>query len=205
MPAIASLEQIQNIIEDIRQASWPTIITLSGPSGSGKTTLLDTFRATYGVSCTTISTDDYYIGKTLMRTKMPEGHTGNFDHPAAIDTTRLARDLQALKTGKSIEKPLYDMKHSEPISSTETVIPNDLIIIEGLAANLPEIRELSDLSVLVTAPIDERLRRRMERDVTRKGHAAEETLNIFMNHVEPSYQAYFAPHDAKVDYRIEGD
>lgn len=203
MPATASIEQIHDLIDKIRLVSQPAIITLSGPSGSGKTTILDDFKSKYGQDCTTISTDDYYIGKTLMRTKMPAGQATNFDHPAAIDTARLARDIECLRRGESISKPLYDMKRSEPIGFAEIVTPNNIIVIEGIAANLPEIRELSDLSLVITAPVDERLRRRMERDVERKGHTAEETLDIFMNHVEPSYQAYFAPHDAEADYQIK--
>lgn len=204
MPPHVNLVQLYPIIEKIRQNTRPTIITLSGPSGSGKTTLLKTLRATYGADCATISADDYYIGRTAMRTHMPEGHTTNFDHPAAIDASRLARDLAALRAGHTITKPLYDMKRSEPIAWDETITPRDIVIVEGIAANLPAIRQQSDLSLVVTAPIDERLRRRMARDIDRKGHAPEETLDIFMNHVEPSYQAYFAPHDTQVDYIIEG-
>ena len=203
MSETAVLEQIYDHIEALKSPSQPTIMTLGGPSSSGKTTILEQFRSRYGNRCTTISTDDYYIGKTLMRTRMPEGHTTNFDHPAAIDTARLARDLEALRAGKTIEKPLYDMLRSEPVAWAETITPNDLIIVEGLAANLPELRECSDLSLTLSAPVEERLRRRMERDTTRKGHTPEQTLDIFMNYVEPNYQTYFAPHDAEADYQID--
>lgn len=202
MPPTASFEQIIGMIDSKQQADRPTIITLSGPSGSGKTTILDKFRAQYGASCTTISTDDYYIGKTLMRSRMPEGHTENFDHPAAIDTARLASHLQALSAGHSIEKPLYDMKRSEPINFAETITPNSVIIVEGIAANLPQVRAASDLSLLITAPMHTRLQRRIARDTTRKGYSAEQTLGVFMNHVEPSYQTYYAEHDSAVDYQI---
>ena len=205
MSPAASIEQIFDIIAGKQQPGRPTIITLSGPSGSGKTTALDKFRAEYGDHCTTISTDDYYIGKRLMRSRMPEGHTENFDHPAAIDTARLARDLRTLSAGKSIEKPLYDMRCSEPHTVTETIAPNNVIIVEGIVANLPEVRTASDLSLLITAPVDERLRRRIERDTTRTGYSAEQTLNVFMNHVEPSYQEYYAAHDSMVDYQINDD
>lgn len=201
MTKTASLPEIYDQIESL--PGKPAIITLGGPSGSGKTTILEQFHARYGDRCTTISTDDYYIGKTAMRTRMPEGHTTNFDHPAAIDTARLARDLASLRACQTIEKPLYDMLHSEPIGWSEAVAPNDIIIVEGLAANLPEIREHSDLTLALSAPVEERLRRRIERDTTRKGHAPEQTLDVFMNYVEPNYQTYFAPHDAEVDYQID--
>lgn len=198
------LEYAFATIKDLlrRSDNHPVIITLSGPSGSGKTTLLSTFTKRFGDACTFISTDDYYIGRTAMQTKMPEGHATNFDHPAALNTTQLARDIQALRAGHTINRPHYDMTISEPTGQTTATRPTPLIIIEGLAANLPTIRENSDLSITLTSPIQERLRRRMERDITRKGHTPERTLDIFMNHVEPSYQTYFAPHDNETDITI---
>ncbi len=202
MPSLASLEQIHSYIDKLSKTARPAIITLSGPSCSGKTTILEYFKNTYGERCLTISTDDYYIGKSRMRTEMPEGHTANFDHPAAIDTTRLARDIKALRGGKTIQKPLYNMKQSEPFASSQTITPAKIIIIEGIAANLPELKQQSDLSLAITAPIEERLRRRMERDINRKGHTPEQTLSTFLNHVEPSYQTYFAGHDQAVDYLL---
>lgn len=202
MPTITTLKQIYSHIDNIRQLTRPTIITLSGPSGSGKTTILEHLKTHYGSACTAISTDDYYIGKTAMRTKMPAGHTTDFDHPAAMDITRLAHDIQTLRAGRPINRPRYDMTISEPTDQTTITHPTPLIIIEGLAANLPRIREHSDLSITVTAPRNKRLCRRMERDITRKGYTPEQTRDIFMNHVEPSYQTYFAPYDNETDITI---
>ena len=97
------------------------------------------------------------------------------------------------------------MKSSEPSGLYETVTPNDIIIIEGIAANLPAIRQLSDHSLTLSTPVEERLRWRIARDITRKGQTLEQVLSIFMNHVEPSYQAYFAKHDAAADYTISSN
>ena len=201
MPPTITLDQAYDFIDAFPNADTH-VVTLSGPSGSGKTTILDQFHTRYGENYTTISTDDYYIGKRRMRTHMPHGHETNFDHPDAIDIKRLASDIVTLKAGNPITKPIYDMKSSEPSGLYETVIPNDIIIIEGIAANLPAIRQLSDLSLTLSAPVEERLRRRIARDITRKGQTPEQVLSIFMNHVEPSYQKYFAKHDAGADYTV---
>lgn len=197
---------IEHVLEELRsrlsKASSPLIATLSGPSASGKTTILEAIEKDFGNNCTLLSTDDYYIGKTAMATTMPNGHQANFDHPAAIDIKRLAKDIAALKEGHAIEQPVYDMLVSEPKLETANKTPSTLIIIEGIAANLPEIRQLSDLPIALTAPLSERLERRIARDSTRKGYSAEQTLDVFMNHVEPSYQEYYAPHDKLAEYTI---
>ncbi len=196
---------MSNVLSKIRTelgtARQPVIVTLGGPSASGKTTLLEKFKREFGDACTVISTDNYYIGKTRMRREMPEGHAGNFDHPDAIDTRRIARDLARLRQGQTIDLPWYDMKTSEPELSSP-LAPSPLIIVEGLVANHPDVRNTSNLSLNLTAPVEERLRRRAQRDIARKGHDAGTTMDIFMNQVEPSYLTYHAPNDAGADYTI---
>ena len=196
-------ETSMRIRELLKNASQPVIVTLGGPSASGKSTLLERFKADFGDQCTTISTDNYYIGKTRMRTEMPTGEIQNFDHPAAIDTARLARHLQQLHRGETIELPWYDMKTSEPVPYTSDFSPSSLIIVEGIVANQPVLRELSDLSICLTAPLATRLERRAQRDTERKGYDYATTMANFLNLVEPSYQAYHAPEDAHADITLQ--
>lgn len=180
-----------------------TVVTLSGPSASGKSTILDRIKQSYNSACTVLSSDDYYIGKTRMQHEMPAGQADNFDHPAAVDTTQLQHDIAELQAGRTILAPIYNMMTSEPLMEKRVVETTPLIIIEGLAANLEEVRELSTLSVSVYAPLTERLQRRIARDILRKGHSAEETTAYFMQVVEPAYAEYYEPSDQKVDFVIE--
>jgi uridine kinase len=181
----------------------PLVITLSGPSGSGKTTfvheLIDALRAPVAL----VYTDDYYIGKTRMRTEMPRGEEVNFDHPASINLATLVRDITALQANCPVSSPIYDMAVSEPTGNTRIIEPAGVIMVEGIAANLDQIRYLSDISICVTAPLEERIRRCLARDNTRNLREEHEVIAHFTHVVAPSYDAYFKHADEQADYTIQ--
>lgn len=180
------------------------VITISGPSGSGKTHFVKALQREFPDSLV-VGTDNYYIGKTRMKKEMPAGQELNFDHPEAIDTERLAEDIRQLQAGDAIDMPHYDMLISEPLPQTTHLLPKPLIIVEGLVANCPTLRNLSNLSIRVTAPFEVRLTRRIERDKTRKNHTPEETKEYMLNIVEPAYERYFQTNDTGVDFSISSN
>lgn len=193
---------IHAIRHTLKESAGPVVVTVSGPSGSGKTTVVYQIIETLNTPVSVLHTDDYYIGKTRMRTHMPDGEEQNFDHPASMDLKRLATDIDTLKQGNSVTSPVYSMFFSEPTKDTRRVDATQLIIIEGIAANTADIRALSDISVCVTAPYEERLERCIRRDSERAGRAADEQYHYFQDHVEPSYQKHFARDDRQVDFMI---
>lgn len=199
------MEKIIARIKDLlKNSTKPLVVAISGHSGSGKSTvaqkIIDAFPEESSVF---LHTDDYYIGKTRMQREMPAGEELNFDHPAAIDIERLVSDIQKLKSGNSIDSPLYDMLVSEPKPKIRHIEPSRLIVVEGIAANLPSLRTVSDISICVVASPEARLLRRSARDVTRKGYSATKTRELFEKYIEPSYQRYYAPHDTLADICIE--
>lgn len=195
------MKQAIEQIRDITTHEHPAIITLSGPSAAGKSTFVATLQETFTDNAV-IATDDYYRGISRMQHDMPPGQEHNFDHPAAIQLDRLAYDLRQLKNGHSVAAPLYDMLTSEPLPQTKEVTPQQLIIVEGIVANHPTIRQLAHLSICLTAPASVRLQRRIVRDQVRKGYTPEHITDIFMNSVEPSYQQYHAVNDSAADMII---
>lgn len=181
----------------------PIIVTISGPSGSGKSSVVrDLCEHFKEFSPIALSTDNYYIGKTRMLRDMPAGEEHNFDHPAAMNIRQLSDNLHHLLNGKSIDAPLYDMFMSEPKQQTQHIIPSKLIFVEGIAANLPPLRELSDVSICVTAPFETRLARCIARDQTRNGRDEVAEREHFLHYVEPSYRKYYAAADHSSPYTI---
>lgn len=183
-------------------AHSPFVITISGPSGSGKTTIVHELIDALDMPIALVHTDDYYIGKTRMRTEMPLGNELNFDHPASIDLAKLAQDIVSLQANQAISSPIYDMAISEPTSQTRVIQPARVIIIEGIAANLDEIRSYSDLSICVTAPLEERIQRCITRDNMRNLREEHEVITHFTQVVAPSYDIYFKHADEQTDYIV---
>lgn len=180
----------------------PLVVTISGPSGSGKTTIVHELIDALDMPIALVHADDYYIGKIRMKTEMPLGNELNFDHPASIDLAKLAQDIVSLQANHAVSSPIYDMAASEPTSQTRVIQPARVIIIEGIAANLDEIRSHSDFSICVTAPLAERIRRCITRDNTRNLREEHEVIAHFTHVVAPSYDTYFKHADEQADFEV---
>jgi uridine kinase len=169
----------------------PVMVGIAGGSGSGKTTLargLAVLTERHGSRI--ISQDHYYLG-------VPEGtHADlyNFDDPAALDLDLLAQHLQMLKRGRGIHMPQYNFSSHRRQVQAEWVVPAPLIIAEGLFLyTSAPLRESFDLRFFVDVPAEERLRRRIARDVAERGRAEEDVVRQFEGQVEPMYQRCILP------------
>ncbi|EKE28337.1 MAG: hypothetical protein ACD_3C00074G0003 [uncultured bacterium (gcode 4)] len=168
----------------------PNIIQIAGGSASGKTSkVTKILEDHYREKIIRISMDDYYFGKTYMQAEAKKGRELNWDQPEAIDIMQLSEHIELLKIGKSIKKPIYSMKESEPYAK-EDILPAKIIIIEWLFALSSGLHELGDLNIFTHANRDTRLNRRILRDQERTGQTAEEITRYFNGTVEPMHQKY---------------
>ncbi len=206
LPETRSTEDIIDQLEQLLEASdYPVIAAFSGPSASGKSTVMEAIQRYFGDKAATISTDDYYIGKTRMAAELPAEHTGNFDHPDAIDTRELARHLQTLRAGAPILRPSYSMKTGERTGELVEIPPTQLVLVEGIVANHPALANQIDLRSMIHANPATRLFRRMQRDLERTGWTTEEIMSYVMNTSEPAYIEHHQPNDLTADYCISTD
>lgn len=181
------------------------IIGIAGGTGSGKTTVVHQIinelpETEVGV----ISQDSYY--KENHNLSFEERTLINFDHPRAIDFDLLVQQLKELKAGKTIEQPVYSfITHDR---STDTIIthPRKVMIVEGiLILTHPELRDLFDVKVFVHADSDERLIRRLKRDIAERGRTMEEVLNRYQTTLKPMHQQFIEPTKAFADIIIPND
>ncbi len=137
-----------------------------------------------------ISQDDYYHG-------LSEGMAAsdyNFDDPSALDMGRLAADLTTLKAGRTVRRPVYDFVRHRRSDAEQETAPAAVIIVEGLFLfALPALRDSFDLRFFVDVPADERLRRRIQRDVLSRGRSETDIRNQWNRQVEPMYLKYTLP------------
>ncbi len=169
------------------------IIGIGGGTGCGKTTVVNQIIGELdddevGV----ISQDSYY--KDLSHLSYEERVKINFDHPRAIDFELLATHLKALKAGKPIEQPVYSFEEHNRTSETVTTYPRKVMIVEGiLIMTNPEIREMFDIRIYVHADSDERLIRRLKRDINERGRDLEEILHRYQTTLKPMHEQFIEP------------
>lgn len=169
------------------------IIGIAGGTGCGKTTVVQQIvEQLPKCEVCIISQDSYY--KDLSHLTYEERVGINFDHPNSIDFDLLAKHLKSLRQGKSIEQPVYSFKEHNRTGKTITTEPTRVVIIEGiLIFTHPEIRELLDIKIFVHADSDERLIRRLKRDISERGRDLEEVLNRYQSTLKPMHQQFIEP------------
>ena len=107
------------------------IIGIAGGSGSGKSTVVNqVIRLLPKNAVSVIPQDAYYKDNGH---KSPEERAKiNFDHPSSIEWNLLIRHLDILKSGKSIEMPIYSYITCARAKETIPVLPKKVILVEGI-------------------------------------------------------------------------
>lgn len=181
------------------------IIGIAGGTGSGKTTVVHQImnelpHDEVGV----ISQDSYY--KENNNLAYEERILINFDHPRAIDFELLVHHLKELKANNVINQPVYSFVTHNRTGDTISTHPRKVMIVEGiLILSNAELRDLFDIKIFVHADSDERLIRRLKRDIAERGRDMEEVLNRYQNTLKPMHQQFIEPTKAYADIIIPND
>lgn len=181
------------------------IIGIAGGTGSGKTTVVHQImnelpETEVGI----ISQDSYY--KATDNLNFEERTLINFDHPRSIDFDLLVQHLKELKAGNSINQPVYSFVKHNRTDDYITTHPRKVMIIEGILILCnPELRDLCDIKVFVHADSDERLIRRLKRDIAERGRDMIEVLNRYQNTLKPMHDQFIEPSKAYADIIIPND
>ena len=81
--------------------------------------------------------------------------------------------------------------------------PRKVMIVEGiLILAHPELRDLFDIKIFVHADADERLIRRLKRDIAERGRDMEEVLNRYQQTLKPMHEQFIEPTKAFADVII---
>jgi uridine kinase len=169
------------------------IIGIAGGTGCGKTTVVNTIlkelpEGEVGV----ISQDSYYTDTSHL--SYDERVKIIFDHPRSIDFELLEKHLKELKKGNSINQPVYSFVKHNRTGDTINTKPRKVMIVEGiLILSHAEIRDLFDIKIFVHADSDERLIRRLKRDITERGRDINEVLTRYQNTLKPMHQQFIEP------------
>jgi uridine kinase len=171
----------------------PLVIGIAGGTGSGKTTvteaILDRLDKTRVV---VIQHDSYYRDLSAYGGITPAAI--NFDHPDSLETPLMIRHIRALKAGRSIDEPIYNFTTHRRLDSTHRLDPREIIIIDGILIFIDkELRELMDIKIFVDTDADERLIRRIRRDILERGRSMESVMQQYMSTVKPMHLEFVEP------------
>ena len=169
------------------------IIGIAGGTGCGKTTVVNQIlnelpEGEVGV----ISQDSYY--KDTSHLSYNERIKINFDHPRSIDFDLLTDHIQDLKNHKPINQHVYSFVKHNRTEDTVLTHPQKVMIVEGiLILTNPELRDLFDIKIFVHADSDERLIRRLKRDIAERGRDLDEVLSRYQTTLKPMHQQFIEP------------
>ena len=170
----------------------PIIIGIAGGTGSGKSTFTDRLKAMFGDEITVIYHDNYYRAHDDI--PFEERKVINYDHPDSLETELLLEHLKDLKAGKSVQCPVYDFSQHNRSKDFTEIKPSSIIILEGILIMADErIRDMLDIKIFVDADADERILRRVRRDMEERGRDLENIMEQYLTTVKPMHYLYIEP------------
>jgi uridine kinase len=89
------------------------------------------------------------------------------------------------------------------MKETRHLDPKDIIIIEGILifASL-ELRNLMDIKIFIDTDADERLLRRLKRDIIERGRSIDSVMNQYVATVKPMHLEFVEPSKRYADVII---
>lgn len=141
------------------QANGPYVIALDGRSGVGKSTLAALLADKVGAALT--EGDDFFAGGTGLRSDSPAIRAAD-----CIDWPRQRAVLDALRQGRAASWRAFDWEAFDGRlqSSVSELSPRSVVILEGVYSARPELADLINMKVLMTASDAFRKARLLERE-----------------------------------------
>ena len=177
------------------------IIGIAGGTGSGKSTFTNRLKEEFGDEIAVIYHDNYYRRQDDI--PFEERVKVNYDHPDSLETDLMVEHLAMLRSGKSVDCPVYDYSVHNRSDKVMHIEPRRIIIAEGILLLAdPRIRDLLDVKIFVEADADERIIRRILRDVKERGRDLDGIVKQYLTTVKPMHYMYVEPTKATADIII---
>ncbi|HTY36559.1 MAG TPA: uridine kinase [Bacteroidota bacterium] len=169
------------------------IIGIAGGTGSGKTTVTSkVLKSLEQERIVVIQHDSYYRDLGAYHGLTPDKI--NFDHPDSLETDLLIQHLSKLRDGVPIEQPIYNFTTHQRLKETRTVEAKEIIIVEGILIFVEKaLRDLMDIKIFLDTDADERLIRRIRRDILERGRSVDSVMTQYMNTVKPMHLEFVEP------------
>ncbi|MCU0362334.1 MAG: uridine kinase [Bacteroidales bacterium] len=179
-------------------------VGIAGGTGSGKTTVVNKVMEVFpNNEVIVIPQDSYYRDNSGI--PLEERQKINFDHPDSVEWQLLTDHLMKLRSGSTIEMPVYSYLTCIREAETVTVKPARVVLVEGiLILTDPLLRSMLDIKVFVDADADDRLGRVIQRDIVERGRSVMKVLERYHDTVKPSHLQFIEPSKRYADIIIPG-
>lgn len=169
------------------------VIGIAGGTGSGKTTVTKAILAQLDERrVVVVQHDSYYRDISAYGGLTPDKI--NFDHPDSLETELLVQHIKDLKVGKAVEQPMYNFATHQRMKETKRVEPREIIMVDGILLLVDKnLRDLFDIKIFLDTDGDERLIRRIKRDILERGRSVDSIMSQYMNTVKPMHLQYVEP------------
>lgn len=169
----------------------PVVVAIAGGSATGKSTLAKRLAAALSDLRPAILGQDRYFRDFAEYSPEERERVRTANHPDALLWPAFHAALETLGSGGSIEEPVPGTRAYQRGLSIQTVGPAGLVIVEGLFALWdPRCRELADLRLYTDLDDDERVIRRIERDIAERGGTLEGVVAWYRRDVHPNFPTY---------------
>ena len=177
------------------------IIAIDAGTRSGKSNFTRSQKEEFQKDVAVIYHDNYY--RRQDEVPFEDRKKVNYDHPDSLETQLLLEHLRMLKDGSSIECPVYDYSQHNRSDQILKIEPRKIIIVEGILLLADKrIRDLLDIKIYVEADADERILRRIVRDVKERGRDIDNIVEQYLTTVKPMHYLYVEPTRALADIVI---
>jgi uridine kinase len=180
------------------------IVGIAGGTGSGKTTVVRKIMQEFpNGEVIELPQDAYYRDNSNI--PLEERQKINFDHPDSVEFELLIDHLFRLRSGQTVEMPVYSYLTCVRSKEHIPVSPARVVIVEGiLVLSDPGLRKMFDIKVFVDADADDRLGRVISRDIVERGRSVLMVLERYHDTVKPSHLQFIEPSKRYADIIIPG-
>ena len=193
--AVTDSKEGENTVDKV----W--VIGIAGGTASGKTTIVNRLKEYFKDDISLVGHDSYYLAHDEM--PFEERSRLNYDHPASFETDRMIADIRKLKEGMAVDCPVYDFTIHNRSDRTVRIEPRPVVIVEGiLVLENEELRNLMDIKIFVDTDADERITRRLIRDMQERGRSAQSVVDQYIATVKPMHEKYVEPSKKYADIII---
>jgi uridine kinase len=162
----ARLEALTAVWALVPARGRPVLVAVDGPDGAGKTTFADALAdATPGRVVVRASLDDFHHPRAH---RHAEGRTGETVWARGFDYDAVRRELLGpwrRGVGTAYRRRWHDLATDAYLDETPSRVPElGVLVVDGVFAQRPEVRDAWDFVVYVDAPDDVRVLRMAGRD-----------------------------------------